>query len=249
MSQLNQDKLHGLASLYTKKEIKKFLSGFVITLLVVEGLIFFFCYISFLGGQVETFPWKAYLLAAFLSPVAITFLVGMMAYGFNRYMFERSGSESQVFEESTDGGRFDLFLSSIQRVPFLLSLLLLVAGGGVIFKLDAIAAFMLNAGEQVARSLLILVGAILGVATLVGLVWMFLSYRLRRQRLELLHDYRKDVMQRTGMIMLEDETVIDSEGKVVKVPDMPRGAGQGMTLLPPLLRKSKQKNEEKLGNE
>jgi len=233
-----QGGLQGLAGLYNRKEIKRFISGYLLSLSVIEGLIFFFCWISFLSGQVPEFPWKAYLIASFITPVAITFILGMVVFGFNRYLFSHQAAAGTSGEEKKGHARLDELLTSMQRIPFLVSLLLLVAAGGVIYKLDAITAFIVNTGEHAARYLFYVLGTVLGVAALVVMVWMVLSYRLRRRRLELLHEFRQELVSRTGMVMLEDETLIDREGQVIDLPPEQRaveGVKSGeLTLLPPL---------------
>lgn len=207
---------------------------------MTEGLIFFFCWVDYLATRQLEFPWKAYLLAAFLTPVAISFLLGLSIYGFNRYLYGRDPAAAAHAGEGSIN-RFDEALHSLQQVPFLVTLLLLVLGGGVIYNLDAIVAFLSRAGEQALRYLLWSLAGGVMITTLVALVWMVLSYRLRCRRLDYLHHYRTQVLDRTGLIMLEDETVIDRDGKVVERD--PQGLignqlrSDELTLLPRLGRK------------
>jgi len=235
--QTGKKTIQGVGGFYSRNELKKFFSGYLLMMGVVEGLIFFVCWISYLSAGQVLFPWKAYLLAAFIAPVAISFLLGVIVYGFNKYLFSREepatadGSEHQP-------NRFDEVMRSLRQVPFLVALLLLVLAGGIIYKLDAIVGYVASAGEQAANYLFILLAVVLGVATLVSLVWMVLSYRLRCRRLDLLHKYRMEVMERTGMVMLEDETLIDRNGRVVEFPAAgmhpARGRSDELALLPPL---------------
>lgn len=237
-----QKVVHSLAGLYSRDEVKKFLSGYLLTLAVVEGFIFFVCWISYLSGGQLLFPWKAYILASFMTPIAISFLLGMIVFGFNKYLFARDEpalSAASVGVADVQPNRFDEVMRSLRQVPFLVALLLLVLSGGIIYKLDAIVGFMASAGEQAANYLFILLCVVLGVASLVSLVWMVLSYRLRCRRLDLLHKYRMEVMERTGMVMLEDETVIDRDGRVIDTQSalaasQVRPRSDELALLPPL---------------
>lgn len=239
--------LRGVASLYTRDEIKKFLSSYLLMMAVLEGFVFFVCWVSSLSSSQQAFPWKAYILASFVTPVAITFVFGVIIFGFNNYVFV-SDAEVSPATGSGEGhrpNRFEEAMRSLRQVPFLIALLLLVLAGGMVYKLDAIVDFMARAGEQAANYLFILLLVVLGGASLVTLVWMGLSYRLRCKRLEYLHRYRMEVMERTGMVLLEDETLIDRDGRVVELPEGSRESGDGplgeeLTLLPGLPGKVRQ---------
>ncbi|GAB4564368.1 MAG: hypothetical protein Tsb0017_24140 [Geothermobacteraceae bacterium] len=235
----------GVAGLYSKTELRRFFSGFLLVLGVAEGLIFFFGWISFLAGGQVAFPWKACLIAAFLVPVALCFLLGLTVYGFNRYLIQDADGERAARPDGRPANRFEEAMLSLRQVPFLVALLLLVLGGGLVYKLDAIVAFVVQAGGEAARYLFILLLVVLGVAALVTLVWMLLSYRLRCRRLDRLHQFRMEVIERTGMVLMEDETLIDRDGQVVRQPPEGRNAidigGEDLTLLPALPRRKKEK--------
>ncbi|ORJ62085.1 hypothetical protein [Geothermobacter hydrogeniphilus] len=233
--------VHGVAGLYSRNELKKILSGYLLLMAVVEGFIFFVCWISYLSRGQMVFPWKAYILASFITPVAITFLLGVIVYGFNRYLFARDETfpaAGTVSDAERQPNRFDEVMRSLRQVPFLVALLLLVLAGGIIYKLDAIVGYVADAGAQAANYLFILLAVVLGVAALVSLVWMVLSYRLRCRRLDLLHKYRMEMLEQTGMVLLEDETVIDREGRVVEYPagagTRPSRRGDDLAVLPAL---------------
>ena len=85
-----------------------------------------------------------------------------------------------------------------------------------------------------ARYLLIGLALLVAIATVFGLIWMVLSYRLRRQRQDFAFRYRQEVMEKTGMIILEDETVIDREGRVIE--HRPTGEGASRDRIPILPR-------------
>lgn len=205
----------GLAGLYSDDQLRRFIGNYLILLGVTEGLIFFFCWIHYLATKQLEFPWKAFLLAAFLTPVAISFLLGLTIYGFNRYIYGHNPA-AEAGDGTAPVNRFDEAVRSLQQVPFLVTLLLLVLGGGLVYKLDAIVGFLSRAGEQALVYLVWGLAGGAGITTLVALVWMVLSYRLRCRRLDYLHQYRREVLERTGLILLEDETVIDRDGKVVE---------------------------------
>ncbi len=238
--QSKEKSVSGVAGLYSRDELKKFLSNYLLMMAVVEGFIFFVCWIGYLSGGQTLFPWKAYVVSSFITPVAITFLLGVIVFGFNKYVFAREVTMAAADPEhaaARQPNRFEEIMLSLRQVPFLVALLLLVLAGGIIYKLDAIVGYVTSAGVQAANYLFMLLAVVLGVSALVILVWMVLSYRLRCRRLDLLHRYRMEVMEKTGMVMLEDETLIDREGQVVDCSNGQRtlgGRSDDLALLPPL---------------
>ncbi len=245
MSESQENKLRGVASLYNSEELKKFIGNYLLMMGIVEGFIFFVCWVSHLAGQDTPFPWKFYLIASFIAPVAITFIFGIIVVGFNKYMFDRKlADEHPSGELSTEQvkpkwvRRFEMILHSIRQVPFLLGLLLLVVSAGIIYNLDLITAYIANAGEKAAQYLFISLAVVLGVAFVTALVWMSLSYNLRKRKQDYLYQYRREVMDRLGLVILEDETVIDREGRVIsqgKPRELGHDKGAGsVTLIPNL---------------
>lgn len=56
----------------------------------------------------------------------------------------------------------------------------------------------------------ILIVSAIGVA-----IWVALSYRLKNKTLSADHQYRMQLMEQFGMVLLEDGTMLDKQGKVV----------------------------------
>jgi len=61
----------------------------------------------------------------------------------------------------------------------------------------------------------VLVVVAIGIA-----VWMILSYRLRQKSMQTGHQYRMQLMEQFGMVLLEDGTMINQEGEVVYQQDV-----------------------------
>jgi hypothetical protein len=231
----------GVGGVFGRSEIKTFFVNYLVTILVVEGLIFFVCFINTLAGEQGIFPWKAFIFASFTAPIAITFIFAIIVLTFNRYIFrapDQQFATSSPLAESEDG-RIYKFLNLTQRVPFLLSLLLLIVACWVGFNMDIIAAYMARAGESAVRYFVIAFSVILGVATIFAILWLVLSYRLRMRRMTSQQRYRQDVMDRFGLVILDDNTVLDREGNQVllsdgrgKNPGDGSGDNQDIRLLP-----------------
>jgi len=245
----SEEKLKGIANLFDKAELKNFILNYLIILVVVEGLIFFVSFIVHLSGSEDGFPWRPYIFASFIAPVAITFMFGVVVLFFNKYLYEYTHTSGN--QEMTTGFGGDLSTPSklqmaihiTRQVPFLLGLLLLVLAAGIIYKIDDILVFIGHAGERAAFYLLIALGVLLAVAAVFGMVWMYLSYRLRREKLNHQYQYRKDVAERLGLVILDDNSVFDREGKAIALDSStatkaltegPKEDGNSITLIPTL---------------
>jgi len=78
---------------------------------------------------------------------------------------------------------------------------------------------MAQVGVSTARYLFFTLIGLL-VAAAIGIsVWMILSYRLRQKTLQSGHDYRMQLMEQFGMVLLEDGTMINKEGNIVYQQD------------------------------
>lgn len=213
----------GVASLFDDYEIKDLFKRFVQLLIIVEVLIFLVCWVYQLGiDEVAVtgkpvdipFPWKAYFLVSFAAPVALTFLTGIVVVAFNSFLYGQRGRA--VFKE--DG--LEGFAAKVAKaanfcfqLPFLLTLLLLGALIGVVYNMGAIMDYLARFGEAASKFLLIGLGCVLAAGTIFGVVRMVLNYKLRKKNME--YDYKREVMDRLGIAILDERTMIDSQGKVV----------------------------------
>lgn len=244
---ISEEKLKGIANLFDKAELKSFILNYLIILVVVEGLIFFVSFIVHLSASEAGFPWRPYIFASFIAPVAITFMFGVVVLFFNKYLYEYSHTPDHNKDMVGFGGdlsapsKLQMALHFTRQVPFLLGLLLLVLASGIIYKIDDILVFIGHAGERAAFYLLIALGVLLAVAAVFGMVWMYLSYRLRREKLNYQYQYRKDVAERLGLVILDDNSVFDREGKAISLDSSTKAITSGskpdensITLIPTL---------------
>ena len=230
----------GVASLFDDYEIKDLFKRYVQLLIIVEVLIFLVCWVYQLGiDEVAVtgkpvdipFPWKAYFLVSFAAPVALTFLAGIVVAAFNSFLFGRQGRA--IFkEDGLDGfsGKIVRAANFCFQLPFLLTLLLLGALIGVVYNMGAITEFLARFGEAASRFLLIGLGCVLAAGTIFGVVRMVLNYKLRKKNME--YDYKREVMDRLGIAILDERTMIDSQGKVV-APRQIDVTAEAPNILPP----------------
>jgi hypothetical protein len=200
-----------------------------------------------MGPDKGPFPWKFYFFVAFISPVAITFLLGVIVLAFNQFIFDHApnvGEDGRV-EAATDDNRsklfqFNLFLIHMKKLPFLPVLFALVICTVLFYKLDAILLFVFNAGEKVVTYLLIAGGVLLAVGLVIGLAWVVSNYKLSKKQMEHEYRYRNDVMEKLGFLITKDDTVIDKNGKMISqkhlLPADRRETGgerENLKILPP----------------
>ena len=222
--------LRGIAALFDDFERKELFRKYLFFLGWVELLILAACYLSRLGGGgydsygpvEQSFPWKAYFLISFLAPVAISFLIGTVIAGFNNYFGDsdsaaqstaRDGSEETSEALSGKAYKLQLWIKWLQRLPFLGLLLLLTAVVLFFYKMDAFLAFVASVGEQTVRIVLMSGAVLLGIASIFALILVILNYQLRKKSMA--YQYRNEVAERFGLIILDDNTVINSEGRLL----------------------------------
>ena len=218
-------KTAGLAETFEAEDVKKLFFNYLITILCIEGLILFLSYINLLATNSSHFPWKAYLFATFLAPIAATFIFGLILLIFNRFFFnepppsiEHSRLSSPDFGMGK-GERIALFFQIVHRLPVLLSMFLLIVATGIAYKLDAIVIYMAQVGATTAQYLFFAVIGLLVAAAIGIVIWMFLGYRLRHKSMQSGHQYRMQLMEQFGMVLLEDGTMLNKDGEVVYQQD------------------------------
>lgn len=147
----------GLAASFTDQEVKNLFFSYLTAMLLIEGLIFFFSFINHLASEGSAFPWKPYLFATFILPVAITFVFGLILLTFNRFFFGRQADKPadhgglSVAGGWGKGARIATFLQLIHRLPLLFSMLLLITATALAYKLEDIVFYVAQAGATTAR--------------------------------------------------------------------------------------------------
>ena len=220
----NENKGQTLANLFNGKERKELFIKYIIFLGWLEVLIFIGCWFYQLGtdgydrfGPVEVpFPWKIYFLIAFLAPVATTFLIGMVIVGFNKYLGEPVEEHSPPGNHSPSSSkteRLKMTIDWLQKLPYLGLLVILSAGIAIVYNLDKIIRLLQAVGEKAFKMVFILGGALLGVVSILSFVLLLLNYKLRKREME--YNYRTQVAERLGLVILDDNTVLNEEGRLL----------------------------------
>ncbi len=217
--------LRGIAALFDDRERKDLFRKYLYFLFWVELGILLTCWLYQIGDSGRdgepTFPWRLYFLVAFLAPIAITFLIGTVVAGFNKYFAEPEqagagmGSQSEAAESAGTGRiqQLSRMVAFIQGLPFLALLLLLGIGTAFFYNLNTIVALMGSVGEKSVKILLTSLSVILLLASIFALILIILYYRLRKTEME--YQYKARIAEKFGLVILEDNTVLNSSGKLL----------------------------------
>jgi len=183
---------------YDPLEKRYVFNSFLVVVGLVEILILVFTLIwqldegIFMGTpRVVPFPWSPYLLAAFVAPIALLFLFGVIIQG-----FEFLGQEAP---EGRAGGKG--FGARLWRVRYLLGLLAFMIVLGLALQgknaLALVAAAIKFIGLGGAYGLI----ALMALALLYLWVRLWLRYRLQKQAME--YQYLLTLAERHGVVVVD----------------------------------------------
>ncbi len=221
MAKSREKKRVGIASMLDKSEIKEYFDTFFILVLGIEFVIFVAHFIGSIGPDKGAFPWKQYFFVSFIAPVVLTFLVGLIIIGFNYYIFgdESAGEKTEGEEPESEGSKLIYstrsFIGLLQQMPVLAGLFTVGLGSVILFKLDVILRVIGHVGERTAFYIFIALAITVAGALVFLLFWMFWKFRLHKLELERRWEFRKRVMEKSGLIILDNNLVLNEEGKVL----------------------------------
>jgi hypothetical protein len=213
--------LRGIAALFDDTERKQLFRKYIYFLCWVELGILLTCWLYQIGGSEDSaFSWRLYFLIAFLAPIAITFVLGTVVVGFNKYFSEPEHTVSENADSETAEGigngrihQLSRVINLIQRLPFLALLLLLGLGTAFFYKLGTVTAILGGIGDKSIKVLLATLLILLLTASFFALVLIILNYRLRKTAME--YQYKTEVAEKLGLVILKDNTVLNSSGRLL----------------------------------
>ena len=185
---------------YDPLEKRYVFNSFLVVVGLVEILILIFTLIWQMDEGIFTahpkvipFPWTTYLLAAFVAPIALIFLFGVIIQG-----FEMLGKEAPEGAPGSPGGRWG---ARLRRLPYLLGLLAFMAVLGFALKgkdaLPLVAGAIKFIGLGGAYGLV----ALLALALLYLPLRLWLRYRLQKQAME--YQYLLTLAERHGVVLVD----------------------------------------------
>jgi len=183
---------------YDPLEKRYVFNSFLVVVGLVEILILIFTLIWQLDEGIFTdhpvvipFPWSTYLLAAFVAPIALIFLFGVIVRGFE--FFGREAPEARV-RGTGWGGR-------LWRRRYLFGLLVFIAVLGLALQgrnaLPMVAGAVKFIGLGGAYGLV----ALLALALLYLPLRLWLRYRLQKQAME--YQYLLTLAERHGVVVVD----------------------------------------------
>lgn len=222
MDKSREKKRVGIASMLEKSEIKEYFDTFFILVFGIEFVIFVAHFIGSIGPEKGAFLWKQYFFVSFIAPVVLTFLIGLIIIGFNYYIFgeEYVSDSSKTTEESDLKGKklkysAKNFILLLHQMPVLAGLFTIGLGSVVLYKLDIILQLIGHVGERTAFYVFIILAVLVAGALIFLLFWMFWKFRLHKLEIERRWEFKKRVMEKSGLIILENNVVLNEEGKVM----------------------------------
>jgi len=184
---------------YDPLEKRYVFNSFLVVVALVEMLILVFTLIwqidfeGIFGAQARPpvpFPWKEYLLASFVAPIALLFLFGLIIQGF------------EVFcQEAPAPSRGKGLGARLWRVRYLLGLLVFMAGLIFIFQGKTALAMIIAGIKAIGLGGSYFLIALLVLGLLYLWVRLILRYRLQKKAME--YQYLLTLAQRHGVIVID----------------------------------------------
>ncbi len=211
----NPGTLRGVAALFDANERKDLFRKYFHFLPWIELGVLLTCWLFQLGDSASYthpfFPWRTYILLAFLSPVAITFLPGTIMTGFNKYFGQTQTGENELrpgtpAPKSGKVVQLGRMADLLGNLPYLGLLLLLGFGVILLYKLDSPGGMLEAIGAKSANVFLIFSGAILLLTASFALMLLIFHDKPRKMAIE--YQFRSEVAEKFGLVILSDNTVL-----------------------------------------
>ena len=144
------------------------------------------------------FPWLAYMLAAVLVPAALLLIVHLAGVGLFRSLRGQDADEAWRQELPERLRKVYAIIQGAPTVVLLLGLLLL---GVALFYFDGAMNALFRLGRTAEQYLPWIIGGVVGAWCVGYVARIWLNYRTRR--LEAEFAFRREVLERTGIIIVE----------------------------------------------
>lgn len=217
----NEKAYRGIAGLFETRELKRYVVNYIVLIGVVEIGIFLICFLSQLKPIGIPFPWRQYFFIAFAAPICITLLFGVITKSFNDFIFESeetpemSGSRRLEFLDGKS--RIYFIWKTIKKPPLMFSLMGLFLFALLLYHLDALIVFAGETSGTFIEYALWGAAGIICIAFIAGVCMVILKYRLYKKNIDLRYQFRKDILDQTGLILLDNDTVMTEEGQVMDI--------------------------------
>ncbi len=217
----------GIAAMFNNHEIKEYFNTFLILIGGIELVILFAHFLTSTGQDQASFPWKHYLFVSFLAPVIMVAVVGLIIVGFNFFIFgdkKKASDKDSLFTSDKEKKIFNSsknLFSIIGQIPVLTGFIILCLGSIFLYKLDVIVKILGRIGERTAFYVFTSLASLTVCVFIFLLCWLFWKFRLRKIELQNQAEFKKRVIETSGLIILDNNVVLDKTGKIVADTNTP----------------------------
>ena len=186
--------------------------------LVVGGVAFFYGIMHAApetagGPPVARFPWLAWCLAAVLTPVGLLLIVHLAGTWLSRTLTreEAQAAEPDAVQAAPGAGQENLpeglrrFYAMVRNAPTLVVLLGILLLGAVLFFAEGALSALGRAGVALIPYIPWIAGSVAALLAVCFLGHAWFVYRQRRMEQE--YAYRREVLERTGMVLMDKSCV------------------------------------------
>jgi membrane protein implicated in regulation of membrane protease activity len=181
--------------------------------LIVGGVAFFYGVMHAApevpgGPPMAQFPWLAWAVAAILAPVGLLLIVHLSGFWVARFLGreEQDGdagapSSASTRDEEQVPERLRRFYAIIRSAPTVVVLVGILLLGAALLFVDGAFTALMRLGDVLSGYIPWIVGSLAAMIALCYLVHRWFVYRHHRMQQE--YEYRRDVLQRTGIILVD----------------------------------------------
>lgn len=203
-----------IASYFTKADRKKLFFDYLKLIGILEIIIFIVVVLWASDDKYHrvqsAFPWREYVFVAFAFPIVVTFLMGVIVTGFNRFLGE---PEEPVAAGDDPGNQLEAMILQLKRLPYLAVLFLLLVTVLALYNMDHIMVWLSSLGSNTFLFLSYVLAGLGLIVVIYLMFFLFFKYRLNQRHLK--YQYYTDISERHGLIILDDRTVLHKNGSLL----------------------------------
>lgn len=191
------------------KDLLFYLSiGIVFLELIVGGVAFFYGVMHAKPAQNGLppqfqFPWLAYSIAAVVAPATLLLIVHLAGVGLFRSLRDTRAEDEEWRKDLPE--RLRKVYAIVQGAPTVLLLVGLMSLGAALFYIDGAMSALFRLGGALEEYIPWIIGAVVGGWCLAYVARMWLNYRTKK--LEAEYQFRREVLERTGVIIVDRGSV------------------------------------------
>lgn len=168
------------------------------------------------------FPWLAYLLAAVLTPAALLLIVHLAGVGLFRSL--RGQDQDEAWRQDLPQ-RLRKVYAIIQGAPTVVLLVGILLLGAALFYIDGAMTALFRLGTTAEKYLPWIIGGVVAAWCVGYVARTWLNYRTKR--LEAEFEFRRQVLERTGVIIVDRGSMQLPMGGAELDPARALGSGSG----------------------